>query len=711
MPDIRKHSSTSNLVRFVLKNSSTGQGLTGLTSASSGLIISTVCDNEATATIYTVAATNVETITTLGTFAAPTASKCRFKEVDATNHKGLYEFQFADARFAIASARRLVVSVTGAANLLDTDYEIQLVAVDIHDTVRMGLTALPNAAADAAGGLPISDAGGLDIDKGFSSIPRIWHVDNVTDGAGDLGTREAPFDTYAAAESAAVAGDIIHLKGTATTYGNITIAKQITLIGDGSGVPVGEAAAEREAGTTLVGIITISSSNVTIKNLICGDIINSGGFQGIALNQVRGFGGSDCLVMINGATLVAKDCIFTGGGDAILCTDALSIDLENTWVQIDCTTDQNVNCVLQSASGVKSFRARHCTFIANRSTANNTRHTTCFNGAGNYSFDDCTLSTTTSHATHTGPAYNFLSQSTWGATNVTMRGGSARTTKASGSGTNVEFDLNHATAYGSFIGADVDVSKFLGTRGTNYRFVDDDTDDLRSDWQDGGRLDLIVDSILVDTAEIGTAGAGLTNINLPNQTMDIVGNITGNLSGSVGSVTGAVDSVTGAVGSVTGNVGGNVVGSVGSIASGGIIVGAFASGAITEAAIAADAITNAKIAPNAIGPSEFANATITASKFDGTSAFAQTGDAFARIGALGVGLTAITDKTGLIPGATDVDGHSFVGALKLLLASLSKLSGAATTTNTFRDAADTKNRITATVDTDGNRTAVTFDST
>lgn len=48
-------------------------------------------------------------------------------------------------------------------------------------------------------------------------------------------------------------------------------------------------------------------------------------------------------------------------------------------------------------------------------------------------------------------------------------------------------------------------------------------------------------------ARIGLAGAGLTNINLPNQTMDIVGSITGNLSGSVGSVTGAVGSVTGAV--------------------------------------------------------------------------------------------------------------------------------------------------------------------
>ena len=50
---------------------------------------------------------------------------------------------------------------------------------------------------------------------------------------------------------------------------------------------------------------------------------------------------------------------------------------------------------------------------------------------------------------------------------------------------------------------------------------------------------------------VGVAGAGLTAINLPNQTMDITGNITGNLSGSAGSVTGAVGSVTGAVGSVT----------------------------------------------------------------------------------------------------------------------------------------------------------------
>src|SRR3990172_1550003 len=130
MADLRKHSSTSNIIRLVLKHATTGVGLTGLSSASTGLIISTIADNEATATAYTVAGSTVETITTLGTFAAPTATKCRFKEVDATNHKGLYELQFADARFSVASAKRFIVSLTGATNLLDADYEIQLVQFD-----------------------------------------------------------------------------------------------------------------------------------------------------------------------------------------------------------------------------------------------------------------------------------------------------------------------------------------------------------------------------------------------------------------------------------------------------------------------------------------------------------------------------------------------------------------------------------------------------
>jgi hypothetical protein len=54
-----------------------------------------------------------------------------------------------------------------------------------------------------------------------------------------------------------------------------------------------------------------------------------------------------------------------------------------------------------------------------------------------------------------------------------------------------------------------------------------------------------INAILVDTGEIGVAGAGLTNIDLPNQTMDIIGNLTGNLIGDVtGNVDGTVAGVT-----------------------------------------------------------------------------------------------------------------------------------------------------------------------
>lgn len=39
-----------------------------------------------------------------------------------------------------------------------------------------------------------------------------------------------------------------------------------------------------------------------------------------------------------------------------------------------------------------------------------------------------------------------------------------------------------------------------------------DTNELQADWADGGRLDVILDAILVDTAVIGAAGAGLTSV-------------------------------------------------------------------------------------------------------------------------------------------------------------------------------------------------------
>lgn len=134
-------------LRVKLRNSSvtTGAGLTGLTSASTGLIISTICDNEATAVgVYTVAGTTIETIATLGTYAAPTATKCRFREVDGTNHKGIYEIQIADARFATSGAKSILISISGATNLVECDVLIPLRTVDPYH-IDFGLVKLDAA--------------------------------------------------------------------------------------------------------------------------------------------------------------------------------------------------------------------------------------------------------------------------------------------------------------------------------------------------------------------------------------------------------------------------------------------------------------------------------------------------------------------------------------------------------------------------------------
>ena len=156
-----KRGQGSIIVRVKILNSSvaTGAGLTGLSSTSSGLIISTIADTESTATAYTVAASNVETITTNGTYSAPTASKCRFKEVDSTNHKGVYEIQIADARYNVSSAKSLLISISGATNAAETDVVIPLRDLDPYDAVRAGLTSLPNVASGSAGAIITSGTG------------------------------------------------------------------------------------------------------------------------------------------------------------------------------------------------------------------------------------------------------------------------------------------------------------------------------------------------------------------------------------------------------------------------------------------------------------------------------------------------------------------------------------------------------------------------
>lgn len=205
------------------------------------------------------------------------------------------------------------------------------------------------------------------------------------------------------------------------------------------------------------------------------------------------------------------------------------------------------------------------------------------------------------------------------------------------------------------------------------------------------------------------------------------------------------------------------------IADGAIDAGTFAANAITATAIAADAITAAKIANGAIDAATFAadvDAEILsyivddATRIDASALNTATGTTIpaiivdtAEIGAAGAGLSAVpwnaawdaevqsecTDALNAYDAPTKAELDSGLDALptanenadalldraagietgttlreglRLFLAVLAgKVSGGGTTTQTIRNKADDKDRIVATVDADGNRTAITYDVT
>ncbi len=84
---------------------------------------------------------------------------------------GVYRLDLPDLAVA-AGAKNVVVfgTVTG---MIVIPVEIQIVAYDPDNTTNLGLLALPAAQADTAGGLPISDAGNLDLDTKLANTNEI----------------------------------------------------------------------------------------------------------------------------------------------------------------------------------------------------------------------------------------------------------------------------------------------------------------------------------------------------------------------------------------------------------------------------------------------------------------------------------------------------------------------------------------------------------
>lgn len=163
LPPIRK-GSTSVTIRVKLYQSATpNDGMTGLTGASAGMLITVLASTAASGgtLTYSAGSGNIQTIATIGTYAAPSAGNCRFGEISATNFNGVYELQFLDT---VYSAGKFIHIQLKATNMAQADYYVPLTEFDPHDVVRGGLTAFPNVASGAAGAILTSGAGTAQLD-------------------------------------------------------------------------------------------------------------------------------------------------------------------------------------------------------------------------------------------------------------------------------------------------------------------------------------------------------------------------------------------------------------------------------------------------------------------------------------------------------------------------------------------------------------------
>lgn len=134
---------TSQIVPFQISNTLTGGGKTGLLYNTSGLIAYYKRELAATSTAISLATQTIGTWATGG-----------FVEIDATHMPGSYELSLPNAAISASDASTWVeIYLSGVTNVFAPPLRIDLVAVDVQDAVRMALTALPNANAEAAGGL------------------------------------------------------------------------------------------------------------------------------------------------------------------------------------------------------------------------------------------------------------------------------------------------------------------------------------------------------------------------------------------------------------------------------------------------------------------------------------------------------------------------------------------------------------------------------
>lgn len=371
----------------------------------------------------------------------------------------------------------------------------------------------------------------------YTALPNVWYVDDGGNDSNDGRSWATAKATINATITAASSGDTI--KVATGTYA------------DGISVPGGKANLTIE-GVSQNGcivtngasgpdnVVSIAGRNTTVRRFTINVTNGASLGVGVAANSLQGTlledltisANYDAIQITNCLGPVVRRCSVTSTYDAITCGGSRYVLVEDCRLVTTANwsgPDTDYRAVI-GGSGVDDLFTnvvngtfRRCQVLAKRTTASS-QPTGGFLLSGVWTIEDCVVYAEASHASNTGIVYG-IQEDLGNRLALTVRGGAIDTTNA-GSGSERSIYTSDALSRASMTGVDYDASLAVGnvfndsptaaqnnaaivagTVGTNSTAILADTNELQTDWANGGRLDLLLDSAVSQATASATSAA------------------------------------------------------------------------------------------------------------------------------------------------------------------------------------------------------------
>lgn len=505
-----KHGSTNVSIDIRIIDSSDGTPEEAVEHSTSGLALWYRRDGAAKTTITPVALASLTTAHTDG----------GIEHID----DGWYRLDVPDAAFASGVDHVTIGGTcTGMVILSGTH---PLVAYDNQDAVRLGLTSLPDAAADAAGGLVISDAGGLDADAMATSVTDIEGdtnelqadltnggrldllIDNILTDTGtslvnqinalndlstsDIDARLAAIGLDHLVSAATVGADVTDdsiiaqlVSSSATadwdTFDNTTDSLQA--IADGGGGPTAGDIADAVLDEALSGHTTAGTLGKAVADIeadtneLQTDLVDGGRLD-----------------LIFDATLADTADLQANQGNWLTAT---GFNTDDAATIADAVWDEAISGHTTAGTTGKYVSDLQTTTAAIKVKTDQFVFTTA------NQLDVQVLSMATDSLTADAAAADFI-----GASEIAASASQEIADLIAADW--IQGDASPLAIAAAVWDTALASHTTAGTAGKAVADIEADTNELQTDWVDGGRLDLIADAILVDTGT--TIPATLTTI-------------------------------------------------------------------------------------------------------------------------------------------------------------------------------------------------------